>query len=213
MTVTDAGMSQASGKLRVLFPGLLSAVTVALAAKFISDHYGVPVMLMALLLGTVFTVIAVTALPTIAMIVYPMIGAALGLSSHAMGIFWGATIHDVAQVVGAGYSASEETGATAVFVKLLRVALLVPVVIVLSLCFTRHPGAGQGGRMPIPFFFLGFTVLVLIGSLNIIPPDIVALLLELSRWLLITAITALGMKTSLRKLVQVGPVPSHWPVC
>jgi uncharacterized integral membrane protein (TIGR00698 family) len=154
---------------------------------------------------TVFTVIAVTALSTIAMIVYPIIGAALGLSDHAMGVFFGATIHDVAQVVGAGYSVSEEAGATATFVKLLRVALLVPVVIVLSLCFARHPGASQGGKLPIPFFVLGFAALVLVGSTNIIPPDVVAVLLELSRWLLITAIAALGMKTSLRNLVEVGP--------
>ena len=125
-----------------------------------------------------FTVIAVTALSTIAMIVYPIIGAALGLSDHAMGVFFGATIHDVAQVVGAGYSVSEEAGATATFVKLLRVALLVPVVIVLSLCFARHPGASQGGKLPIPFFVLGFAALVLIGSTNIIPPDVVAVLLD-----------------------------------
>lgn len=312
--MTVAEMSQVPGRMRVLFPGILSAVTVALAAKFISEHYGAPVMLMALLLGmaftflaepdtttalgieyaskkllrvgvallgigitvqqiaaaglevvgitlagvaltigagillarisgrslpfglltggavaicgasaalaissvlpkddpnherdTVFTVIAVTALSTIAMIVYPMIGAALDLSDHAMGVFFGATIHDVAQVVGAGYSVSEEAGATATFVKLLRVALLVPVVIVLSLCFARHPGTSQGGKLPIPFFVLGFAALVLIGSTNIIPPDVVAVLLELSRWLLITAIAALGMKTSLRNLAEVGP--------
>lgn len=301
-------------RLRELFPGIVSTVTVALAAKFISEHYGAPVMLMALLIGmafsflaeagtttvegiefaskkllrfgvallglgitiqqiaaagigvlvlaiaavlltigagvviarvlgkslpfgiltggavaicgasaalaiasvlprgehnrerdVVFTVISVTALSTLAMILYPMIGKALGLSDHAMGVFLGATIHDVAQVVGAGYSVSEETGATATFVKLLRVATLVPVVVVLSLIFARHPGAHSQGKLPIPFFVLGFAALVLIGSSQMIPPAVVAFLLDLSRWCLITAIAALGMKTSLKKLGEVGP--------
>jgi len=153
---------------------------------------------------TIFTVIAITALSTLAMIVYPIIGSALGLSDHAMGVFFGATIHDVAQVVGAGYSVSDEAGATATFVKLLRVALLVPVVVTLSVVFGKNRAPGQSGGLPIPFFVIGFAALVLIGSANVIPPEMTALLLELSRWCLLTAIAALGMKTSLKKLGEVG---------
>ncbi len=153
---------------------------------------------------TIFTVIAITALSTLAMIVYPIIGSALGLSDHAMGVFFGATIHDVAQVVGAGYSVSDEAGATATFVKLLRVALLVPVVVTLSVVFGKNRVPGQSGGLPIPFFVIGFAALVLIGSANVIPPEMTALLLELSRWCLLTAIAALGMKTSLKKLGEVG---------
>lgn len=139
------------------------------------------------------------------MIVYPMVGTAFGLSDHAIGVFFGATIHDVAQIVGAGYSVSDVAGSTATFVKLLRVALLVPVVVTLSLCFARYPGASRDGKLPIPFFVLGSAALVLVGSTDLIPQAVTATLLELSRWCLVTAITALGMKTSLRKLAEVGP--------
>ena len=83
-----------------------------------------------------FTVIGVSALSTLAMIVYPMLARALGLDPLPAGIFLGATIHDVAQVVGAGYSMSTETGDVATLVKLMRVAMLLPV-IVFAVMFTR----------------------------------------------------------------------------
>jgi len=299
-------------KARTLFPGVLTSLTVAFAAKFISEHYGAPVMLMALLIGmafnflvedggacvagiefsskvllrfgvallglgitvqqiastgsevllitlggvaltismglalsrilgrgtrfglliggavaicgasaalaissvlpksetlerdTIFTVIGVTALSTLAMILYPLIADTLHLSEVATGVFFGATIHDVAQVVGAGYSVSELAGETATFVKLLRVALLVPVVVVLSLVFSgsREPGAKRS--LPIPFFVVGFAALVIAGSYDLIPVEIKDALLSFSRWCLVVAIAALGMKTSLRKLGDVG---------
>lgn len=81
---------------------------------------------------TLFAVIAATVLSTIAMIVYPIIALNLGLSDTAAGVFFGATIHDVAQVVGAGYSISETAGETATFTKLMRVSLLLPIVVIIS---------------------------------------------------------------------------------
>jgi len=72
------------------------------------------------------TVIAVSTLPTLAMVAYPTIARWMALDPHKAGIFLGGTIHDVAQVVGAGYSMSQETGDTATLVKLLRVAMLLP---------------------------------------------------------------------------------------
>ena len=90
--------------------------------------------------ATLFTVIGVSALSTFAMVAYPMIVRALGLSPQQAGIFLGGTIHDVAQVVGAGYSLSAETGDVATLVKLLRVAMLLPV-IVLAAMITRARSA------------------------------------------------------------------------
>lgn len=299
-------------KAQNVFPGLMMAVVVALAAKFISEHYGAPVMLMALLIGmafnfltedggkcvsgiefpskallrvgvaflglgitlqqiaatgtevlyitvfgviltmvcglglsrvfgrrvkfglltggavaicgasaalaissvlpknemlerdTVFTVIAVTALSTMAMIIYPIIADYAGLSDVATGVFLGATIHDVAQVVGAGYSVSDVTGETATFVKLLRVAFLVPIVLILSIMFAGTRTPDQKRSLPIPFFVIGFSALVVAGSYGLVPDAIKDALLDLSRWFLIIAIAALGMKTSLRKLGDVG---------
>jgi uncharacterized membrane protein YadS len=77
-------------------------------------------------------VIGVTALSTIAMVIYPLIIALFHLDHAAIGVFLGGTIHDVAQVVGAGFTVSEETGNVATFTKLLRVAMLLSVVVALS---------------------------------------------------------------------------------
>jgi uncharacterized integral membrane protein (TIGR00698 family) len=87
--------------------------------------------------ATLFTVVGVSVLSTLSMIVYPMIAHAIGLDSRAAGVFLGATIHDVAQVVGAGYSISPEVGDYAVLTKMLRVALLLPVVMTIALVFRR----------------------------------------------------------------------------
>ncbi|MDW9412870.1 putative sulfate exporter family transporter, partial [Sinorhizobium meliloti] len=81
----------------------------------------------------IFTVLSVTVLSTLAMIGYPIVAEYLGLDGQATGIFFGGTIHDVAQVVGAGFSVSPETGETATLVKLIRVTMLAPVVLIFSL--------------------------------------------------------------------------------
>jgi uncharacterized membrane protein YadS len=154
----------------------------------------------------VFTVVAVTGLSTIAMIVYPLVVSTLGMSAVPAGIFLGGTIHDVAQVVGAGYMVSQETGDVATFTKLLRVAFLVPVVL-LILVVSHRPGAEAGNtlRSAIPLFLLGFVALVVAGSLGLVPTEIRDGLVSLSRGCLVTAIAALGMKTSLGELAAVGP--------
>ncbi|MDA7963463.1 putative sulfate exporter family transporter [Ruegeria sp.] len=309
--MTSIAEMRLTRKAHELFPGLLTAVTIAFAAKFISEHYGAPVMLMALLIGmafnflaedggqcvpgielasktllrfgvgllglgitvqqmmetgstmllitvsgvvltifaglafsrvlgrktrfglltggavaicgasaalaiasvlprskelerdTVFTVIAVTALSTLAMILYPIIATRVGFSDIATGVFLGATIHDVAQVVGAGYSVSDLAGETATFIKLLRVALLVPLVVLLSILFRTREDT-SASRLPIPFFVLGFSAMVAVNSMDILPAALSQALLDLARWCLVIAISALGMKTSLSKLRDVG---------
>lgn len=97
--------------------------------------------------ATLFTVIGVSALSTVAMILYPMIANWFGLSPQDAGVFLGATIHDVAQVVGAGYSMSPETGDTATVVKLMRVAMLLPVIVTAAM-ITRMQGADPTGKRP-----------------------------------------------------------------
>jgi uncharacterized integral membrane protein (TIGR00698 family) len=303
-------------RLRTLFPGVLACAVVAAAATFLSEHYGAPVMLFALLLGlamnflsgdgpcqpgieftartvlrfgvallglritlgqvvelgwqplaivviavvltigvsmavakllgfqslfgllsggataicgasaalalaaalpnhplkeraTLFTVIGVSALSTLAMIVYPMLAQWLGLDPLAAGVFLGATIHDVAQVVGAGYSMSTQTGDVATVVKLMRVAMLVPV-IVFAVMITRSRFAQEGGgkRPPLlPGFAVGFVVLMLINSSGWLPGSVAKSGSELSRWLLVAAIAGIGMKTQLKELVGVGLKP------
>ncbi len=156
---------------------------------------------------TTFTVIGVTALSTIAMVMYPIIGGALGFNPHQAGIFLGGTIHDVAQVVGAGYSMGKEAGDTATIVKLLRVAMLLPVILVLSIVFRRQ-SAGKATRPPLlPWFAVAFGMLVAINSFIDIPKPALAFAGELSRFALVVAIAAIGMRTSLKELTVLGVKP------
>lgn len=313
MDRTNLTWQQGSSYARTIFPGLMASATVAAAANFLSQHYGAPVMLFALLLGmsmnflsqegicrpgielaakqllragvallglritygqiaamgwstitmvaglvvvtilvgvllarlagfqavfgvltggavaicgasaalaistvipahprkeqaTLFTVIGVSALSTLAMVAYPMVAYALGYSDHATGIFLGATIHDVAQVVGAGYGVSTDAGDTATVVKLMRVAMLMPVIMVLAALYRGK--FEESERPPIlPWFVAVFAVLVAMGSLGWVPAIVQSAGNDASRWCLVIAISAIGFKTRLGELVSVGIRP------
>ncbi len=154
----------------------------------------------------IFTVLGVTVLSTIAMIAYPILVRALGMNDVAGGVFLGGTIHDVAQVVGAGFSISEQTGDTATLVKLFRVAMLAPIVLVASLIIRRFAEMDEGGQRPpiLPGFVIGFLVLAAASSFGLIPPVVSDFLSQASRWLLLIAISAVGMKTNLKQVLSVG---------
>jgi uncharacterized integral membrane protein (TIGR00698 family) len=152
--------------------------------------------------NTLFTVVAVTTLSTIAMIVYPILFAALGLNDIEAGFLIGATIHDVAQVVGAGYSVSDEAGEVATIVKLLRVALL-PVVLLIVIAILRSQSS-EGARPTIPWFVVAFAALVAANSFGLVPTAVAAAASDASRWMLVAAISALGVKTSLKAMTEVG---------
>jgi uncharacterized integral membrane protein (TIGR00698 family) len=153
---------------------------------------------------TLLTVVGVTALSTLAMILYPALAHVLGLDDRAAGIFFGGTIHDVAQVVGAGAMISPEAADTAAVVKLFRVALLVPAVLAYSLMF-RGRQADSAARPPLlPGFLVGFAILVGINSLGGISHQVSAALSGVSRWCLVAAISALGVKTSFQQLAALG---------
>lgn len=157
--------------------------------------------------NTLITVVGVTALSTLAMVLYPLVASALSLNEQASGIFIGATIHDVAQVIGAGYMMSDEVGVTATIVKLFRVACLLPVVFLVGLGFRKQHTNHQSSPPVVPVFLLGFLVMLLLNSLGWLPVSLTKLLQELSRWCLITAVAALGAKTSVRELSNVGVKP------
>lgn len=154
---------------------------------------------------TILTVVAVTALSTLAMILYPVFVTALKLDHAHAGIFLGGTIHDVAQVVGAGFMISPETGDVATYVKLLRVSMLLPVVFIIALVVARNASTAASRKAPLlPPFLLGFAALVALNSFGLLPKQSIEGATDVSRWCLITAIAALGMKTSFKDLVTVG---------
>lgn len=152
--------------------------------------------------NTLFTVVAVTTLSTLAMIAYPILFTTLGLNDTEAGFLIGATIHDVAQVVGAGYSVSDSAGEIATIVKLLRVALLPVVLLIVIACLRSR--ASEGARPTIPWFVVAFAILVAVNSLGLIPQAVTRVASETSRWMLVTAISALGVKTSLKAMTEVG---------
>lgn len=157
---------------------------------------------------TLLTVVGVTTLSTVAMVVYPLLVDFIGLDEQAAGVFLGATIHDVAQVVGAGYIISAQTGDVSTVVKLLRVAMLVPVVFCFSMMFRNANDDNERVKTPLlPGFLLVFIMLVVLNSSGVIPTMLVSQLSELSRCALVTAISALGIKTSFRRLAVVGWKP------
>lgn len=153
---------------------------------------------------TLFVVIGVTALSTIAMIAYPVLFQILGLNDIESGFLIGATIHDVAQVVGAGYSISDEAGVIATFVKMLRVAMLPVVMLVVMMSFR----GARTQKLRLPWFLVMFVALAILTNTGLLPQTIINSVGDLSRWCLVVAISALGVKTSLAKVVKVKPIYS-----
>lgn len=153
-----------------------------------------------------FTVMGVTVMSTIAMILYPIIVNSLELSSLQAGVFLGGTIHDVAQVVGAGFSISQETGDTATLVKLMRVAMLAPIVLVASVMIRTFAQMPKDGTQPplLPSFVVAFLLLAGLNSFGLIPEFVRDVLSQASRWMLLIAVAAVGMKTDLKQVLSVG---------
>jgi len=165
---------------------------------------------------TLMVVVTVTVLSTVAMVVYPLIARALNLPPELAGLFLGGTIHDVAQVVGAGYMIDHPTGDYATIVKLFRVSMLAVVVVVVSAMFktererAEHEIAANGGhaaakKQPlVPWFLWVFVILVAINSLGFVPAEVGKGLSDISRLCLVVAIAALGIKTSFQQLAKAG---------
>lgn len=154
---------------------------------------------------TAFTIIGVTTLSTVAMVTYPILARWLGFDDKATGIFIGATIHDVAQVVGAGYSVSALAGDKATIVKLFRVALLLPIVVAIAWGTRVHSGSSGSSRGNLlPGFLVAFAALVAINSIGLIPDAVGKALSQTSRWCIVVSIAAVGVRTSLKSFSDVG---------
>jgi uncharacterized integral membrane protein (TIGR00698 family) len=157
---------------------------------------------------TLLTIVVVTTLSTVAMVMYPIVAQLLNLSPTHTSIFLGGTIHDVAQVVGAGYSVSEETGDLATVTKLVRVAFLMPVVVCILLVLRMNMDKTSDAKPPsIPAFLIAFVVLMTINSLVDLPQVVTQGATDISRFALVIAIAAIGMKSNLGQLLEVGFKP------
>lgn len=157
------------------------------------------------------TLVGVALASAVALTLYPLLAVALSLSDSQAGYLVGASIHDVAQAIGGGFAISNEAGAQATVIKLARVALLAPVVALVAL-WLGQPGSEQGSdgakpvwrRLTVPWFILGFLVLVVLGSFVAIPPVVAERGLDLSKFLLLLAVVATAMRSRLSLLLEAG---------
>lgn len=153
----------------------------------------------------------VTMMATVAMVAYPLLVSALDLSPQDMGVILGGTIHDVAQVVAAGKAISPKVGELATFVKLVRVALLLPIVMAVFFWLGRQAAQSQSAKSAksakvqyIPGFLIAFFVFAAVNSIGAVPPLVSDWGTTLSHYFLVVAITAIGIKTDLKSVLDVG---------
>jgi uncharacterized integral membrane protein (TIGR00698 family) len=148
---------------------------------------------------------------TISMFLYPLLFQFgwINLDPRSFGIFLGGTVHEVAQVVASASNIDAATTEVATIVKMTRVALLVPVLLVLGFWLQRSSAAvdptGAKPKLPIPWFAIGFVVLALINSAHIIPAPMLQALRTLDIFMLTMAMTALGIETRFAQIRKAGP--------
>lgn len=144
---------------------------------------------------------------TLAMFAYPFLFSPSGLDDLAFGVYIGSTVHEVAQVVAAGAAVSEHVAATAVIEKMIRVMMLAPFLLVLSVIVSRNQSTASNRRIVIPWFAVLFIVAAGVNSSNILPASLVEGILHIDMMLLAMAMAALGLRTRFASLRQAGLRP------
>lgn len=149
--------------------------------------------------------VGIAAASALAMVAYPIVAHWAGLSDLQAGFLLGASIHDVAQALGAGYAYSDAAGQIAAIVKLTRVALLAPVLAVVALAM-RH--GGQAAKGPgVPWFVAGFFAMAGVNSLGVVPAAVVGAAEAVAAGMLAAAVTATAIRSPLVQLLEAGARP------
>jgi uncharacterized integral membrane protein (TIGR00698 family) len=164
-----------------------------------------------------FAVATITLFGTAAVIVFPLIGHALGMSDNLFGHWAGAAVNDTSQVTATAFSYSVPAGETATIVKLTRNTLMVPVIFLVGTWFaTRQAGAEDSGERrslrtsalkAVPPFLLGFLALALINSAGLIPNEVADTMVQLSQVFIVAALVGVGLSTKFSALRKTGPGP------
>lgn len=155
-----------------------------------------------------YAVACVTIFGSVAMFAYPLLPALLRLDPHAFGLWSGASIHEIAQVVAASFQYGKTAGEFGTIAKLSRVMLLAPVVIALGWIASRRKSASASSRPPMPWFVLGFVAVVGLNSLIAIPAADRTQIAAFTSFLLSVALAAMGLETDIRKLTARGTRPA-----
>lgn len=150
--------------------------------------------------------VGVSAASSLAMFLYPIVAHQMGMTEAQAGFLIGASIHDVAQALGAGYSFSQHAGETAAIVKLTRVAMLAPVLAMLALFFVRDKTEGKGVAA-LPWFVVGFFALAGVNSLVAVPAIVSDWAQTGASALLACAVAATGIRSPMDSLLRSGARP------
>src|SRR5277367_6691025 len=158
-----------------------------------------------------YAVACVTIFGSVAMFAYPLLPTLLHLDPHAFGLWSGASIHEIAQVVAAAFQDGKRAGEFATIAKLSRVMMLAPTVIVLGLMAarraSRHGHVRSQAKPPLPWFVIGFIALVGTNSVVTIPPEARSVIIPATTFLLSMALAAMGLETDIAKLRAKGIRP------
>ncbi|MGG6238772.1 YeiH family protein [Nodosilinea sp. AN01ver1] len=155
-----------------------------------------------------YAIATITGFGTLAMLAYPLVGSLLQLSPQAFGLWCGASVHEVAQVIATAFQNGAISGELATITKLSRVLLIVPIIVSLS-WQTRRTHRQKQAAIPIPWFVLFFGLLVIVNSLSWVAEPLKAVVLNGNQWLLCISLVAMGLETNLSNLSQLGIKPIY----
>lgn len=154
-----------------------------------------------------YAVAAITLFGTVAMLGFPLLAPTFGLDQHAFGLWAGASIHEVAQVIGAGFQNGTQAGETATVAKLTRVAMLAPMVIALGLMARRGSTEASGAKPPMPWFVVAFVAVVALNSLVAIPTQAHSAIGLAAQVMLTMGLAAMGLQADISELRSRGLRP------
>ncbi|MDA0266371.1 MAG: YeiH family protein [Cyanobacteria bacterium] len=157
-----------------------------------------------------YAIATITGFGTLAMLTYPLVGTLLQLSPQAFGIWCGASVHEVAQVIATAFQRGSVSGELAVITKLSRVLLLVPIIISLGWQTRRSRGPGSVAQpLPLPWFVLFFCLLVIANSLGLVAAPIKTVILSSNEVLLCMSLVAMGLEANISNLTKLGLKPIY----
>jgi len=150
----------------------------------------------------------ITLLGTVGILVYPLIARGLGMPEFVYGVWAGASLHEMAQVVAAAFGVSDEAARVATVVKLARISLLAPVVLYLGWSLRhRHRAAGRAKVAPVPWFLVLFVAFAAIHSLGWVPAPWLDAVRRADLWLLCVGMAGVGLQTGFSDLRSAGARP------
>ena len=154
-----------------------------------------------------YAVAAITLFGTVAMLGFPLLAPLFGLDQHAFGLWAGASIHEVAQVIGAGFQKGTHAGETATVAKLTRVAMLAPMVIALGLVARRGSTDASAAKAPMPWFVVAFVAIVALNSLVALPVQVHSAIALAAQVMLTMGLAAMGLQADISQLHSRGLRP------